>query len=434
MVGLGSVERSRVPGVFFDDTDRSSLLSAHPLGGGGSLADCGAQPEKRGGSMVCGRRTAAVAVAHAAGAGAPPHPGTARGAIGRRHRRPRRLTTLTVAAAGLVHVAATAVVGRAHATGGREWPPTGAMPGATDAHGAGDGSAWTQPSFHTVAVATATSDDNYHGQVVVAASRARAVRAGVVPPPPVPYYAPPPPVPAGGHRRPLAAVLAAPTALADILTAVFPGGRFEVAAAAAALVAAAAAVVVAAEVMTAAVDVIVAALVARRRRRADWSAVTAVVASGGSPPMGATGWLPGGGAAADGDACGRTAESVVDRIDDGCCDGGKAAAKTLVELARGKAAADGAAWDGGRAVDCCGTPTMGSADANELPADGGDGHGHPIAAAKSAVEDVEDEEADHDGASYIDRDDFGREGWATAAPPVLVVRVVGLPPRSALLV
>lgn len=88
----------------------------------------------------------------------------------------------------------------------------------------------------------------------------------------------------------------------------------------------------------------------------------------------------------------------------------------------------------GRAVDCCGTPTVGSADANELPADGGDGHGHPIAAAKSAVEDVEDEEADHDGASYIDRDDFGREGWATAAPPVLVVRVVGLPPRSALLV
>lgn len=258
------------------------------------------------------------------------------------------------------------------------------------------------------------------------------VWVGGVPPSHPPYYAPSPLVPPGGHRRPLAAVLAAPTVLTDILTAVFPGGRFEVAAAAAALVAAAAAVVVAAEVITAVVDVTVAAFVARRRRRAEALAAAAAAAVGGSRPGGlATGWLPVGGGAAGGRACGWTSHSAVNGMDDGCCGSGKVAANTGAAPALGEGAEDVSGWDGYRAVDRCGTPTKAGASAEVPPAGCGDGHGHSIAAAEPVNEEVEDE-AEDDGTVYIDRDDFGRDGWVAAALPAGVVPVVMLSSRPAL--
>lgn len=386
--------------------------------------------------MVCGRQVAAVAAACATGVGAPSHPGTARDGAGGRRLRPRRLTTLTAAAAGLVHVAANAVVGQAHAMGGG-WLSVGTEPAAAAPHTGGGAPAWTQPALHSVgAAAAAAATGGNHGQAL-AASRAKVVRAGGDPSPSAPHYgAPPPPISTGGYRRPSAAVLAAPTALADILTVVFPGGHIEVAAAAAALVAAAAAVVIAAEVVAAVVDVIVAALVARRRRRAEsLSVASSAIVSWGGRPVGATGWMPGGGHTVGGSGtCGWTADSVVGGMEDGCNDSCKAAAKTHAVPACGDAVEGVAGWDGEGAVVCFSVPTRGGTDAEVPPAGGDDNHGHPTAAVESEDEVGEEgleEAAEDDGATYIDRDDYGREGWSVAIQMASVMPVVELPSREA---
>ncbi|GAB0492037.1 hypothetical protein MMPV_003296 [Pyropia vietnamensis] len=377
--------------------------------------------------MVCARRVVAVAVAYATGVGAPWHPGTARdGAVDRR-RRPRRLTTLTAAAAGLVHVAANAVVGQAHAMGGG-WPSVGIVPAATVPHASGGGPAWNQPVLHAVAAAAAAAPAVGNHGLAVVASRSKAVWAGGDPSPSPPHYAAPPsPITTSGHRRPLAAVLAAPTVLSDILTSVFPGGRFEVAVAAAALVAAAAVVVVAAEVMAATVDVIVAALVARRRRRAEaLLASSSAIVSWGGRPVGATGWLPGGGdVVGGGGACGWTADSVVDGMEDGCCGCCKAAVKTHAVPACGDAAEGLAGWAGEWAVDCSRAPIWGGTDVAVSLAGGGNDHGHPTAVVESEDEEWEEgaEQVDDDGAIYMDRDDFGRVGLSAAVPLVSNVPV-----------